>query len=114
LDESELFKLEDIPKYQSMIGACQWAVTCSRFDIMTAVMNMSHFHIAPQIGHMEIMKRIYGYLKRFKVGASIIKVKPPDLSHYPMVEHNWLHLVYGNVWELIPPKAQIHLEKQWY
>jgi hypothetical protein len=60
LDESDLLKLDGIQKYQSMIGACQWAVTCCRFDIMTAVMTMSHFRKAPRNGHMERMKRIYG------------------------------------------------------
>jgi hypothetical protein len=49
--------------------------------------------------------------KHFKVCANRIKVKLLDLSHYPMIEHNWLHSVYGNVWELIPPETPDPLEK---
>ena len=35
LDTSELLGLDDITKYQSLIGALQWAVSIGRFDIMT-------------------------------------------------------------------------------
>ena len=43
LDTSELLGLDDITKYQSLIGALQWAVSIDRFDIMTSVMTLSSF-----------------------------------------------------------------------
>jgi Fe2+ transport system protein B len=45
-----------------MIGALQWIVTIGRLDIHTAVMTMSGFCMAPRIGHLNGLKRIYGYL----------------------------------------------------
>jgi len=43
LDISELLAVDDITKYQSLIGALQWAVSIGRFDIMTSVMTLSSF-----------------------------------------------------------------------
>ena len=53
-----------------MIGSAQWAISLGRFDIHTSVMSMSRFRIAPRQGHMDRMKRIYGYLPY----ASVYKV----------------------------------------
>jgi Reverse transcriptase (RNA-dependent DNA polymerase) len=61
LDTSELCTMEQIAQYQSMIGFLQWIVTIGRFDIHTAVMTMSGFHIAPRIGHLERLQRIHGW-----------------------------------------------------
>ena len=49
-----------------MVGQLQWAVTLGRYDILAHVMSMSRFRLAPKVGHMERMKRVYGYLSRTK------------------------------------------------
>jgi hypothetical protein len=49
-----------------MIGALQWIVTIGRFDINTAVMTMSGFRMAPRVGLLNLLKRIYGYLLKMK------------------------------------------------
>jgi hypothetical protein len=49
LDTSELFTTEQIAQYQSIIAALQWIVTIGRFDIITAVMTMSGFRMAPRV-----------------------------------------------------------------
>jgi len=72
LDTSELLGLDDITKYQLLIGALQWAVSIGRFDIMTSVMTLSSFHAAPCCGHMECVKCIYGYLAKMKSAAICI------------------------------------------
>jgi hypothetical protein len=41
-----------------MIGSLHWIVTIGNFDIHTAVMTMSGFHIAPSIGHLERLRHI--------------------------------------------------------
>jgi hypothetical protein len=92
-----------------MIGATQWAILLGRFDINTAAMSMSHFRVAPRVGHLDRMKTIYGYLNRFKDGAIHVRTSKPDLSSFPMVNHNWIHSVYGNVTELIPDDKPIPL-----
>ena len=63
LDESNILSLEDQKKYQSMISALQWVVSLGRFDIAPAVMTMSRFRAEPRQGHLDRLKRIYGYLK---------------------------------------------------
>ena len=79
-DDSDLLDEEGIKKYQSMIGACQWAVSLGRFDIHTAVMTMPQFRIAPRQGHLDRLKRIYGYLKKFSEGSIRVRTEMPDYS----------------------------------
>ena len=62
LDNSELVNEDLITKFMCMIGQLQWAVTHGRYDILSHVMSMSHFRLAPNVGHIDRMKRIYGYL----------------------------------------------------
>ena len=47
LDNSELCNEEQIPKYMSMIGQLQWAITLGRYDILAQVMATSRFRLAP-------------------------------------------------------------------
>ena len=105
LDDSPELEPKDITVYQSLIGALQWAVSLGRFDVMTAVMTMSGFRVAPRQGHLDRLKRIYGYLKRFKSGAIRVRTGMIDFSHIPEEEHDWMYSVYGNVTELLPANA---------
>ena len=59
LDNSELCNEEQITQYMSMIGQLQWAITLGRYDILAQVMSISRFRLAPKIGHLERMKRLY-------------------------------------------------------
>ena len=110
-DDTELLDEEGIKKYQSMIGTCQWAISLGRFDILTAVMTMSQFRIAPRVGHLDRLKRIYGYLKRFKEGAIRVRTEIPDYSDLPDCPYDWEGSVYGKVSELIPSMAPVPLGK---
>jgi len=47
-----------------MIGALQWVISLGRFDIGTAIMTMSHFHVALRQGNFSQVKHIYGLLAR--------------------------------------------------
>jgi hypothetical protein len=69
LDTSELCTEEQISQYQSMIGSLQWIVTIGRFDVHTAVRTMSGFRIAPRIGHLKRLQRIYGYLSKMRFAS---------------------------------------------
>jgi hypothetical protein len=53
LGTSELCTTEQISQYKSVIGSLQWKLTIGRFDIDTAVVTMSGFHIAPRVGHLD-------------------------------------------------------------
>ena len=62
IDDSKLLDEDDIQQYQSLIGALRCCITLGRFDIACAVISMSPFHVALRRGHLEQLKRIYGYL----------------------------------------------------
>ena len=111
MDTSDFLDSEDIQIYQSLIGAMQWAVSLARFDIATAVMTMSSFRVAPRIGHLTHVKRIYGYLSQFKDAAIRIQTDEPDFSLLPDQEYDWMYTVYGNVEELIPDDIPTPLGK---
>ena len=102
LDDSDLCSHEDVKKYQSMIGALQWLVSLGRFDIQTAVMSMSRFRAEPRIGHLERVKRIYGYLASHDKGAIRVRTDKPDYSELPDITYDWMYTVYGNVREHVP------------
>ena len=65
-------------------------------------MSCQGFRLAPKIGHLERMKRLYGYLAKTKHFAIRYSTKEPDYSHLPKQEYEWSRTVYGNVKEEIP------------
>ena len=88
-----------------MIVALQWVVTIGRFDVQTAVMTLSSFRVAPRRGHLDRVKRIYGYLYKMRHGTIRIRTEEPDLSTLQLKEYDWEKSVYGIVKELIPTDA---------
>ena len=93
-----------------MVGQLQWAVTLGRYDILAHVMSMSRFRLAPKVGHIERMKRIYGYLSRTKHYALRFRTAEPNYMHLPDLEYDWTR-IYGNVFEQIPKDAPEPLGK---
>lgn len=102
LDTSELLDADGIKKYQSMIGAMQWAVSLGRIDITTAVMTLSGYRVAPRQGHLERAKRVYGFLTHFRESTVRFLTEEPDFSDLPEPLHDWDYSVYGKVHEMVP------------
>ena len=102
LDNTKLCNEKQITKYMCMIGQLQWAITLGRYDIVAHVMSMSRFRLAPKIGHLERMKRLYGYLSKTKHFVIRYRTKEPDYSHLPKQEYEWTRTVYGNAKQEIP------------
>ena len=102
LDSSEELGEVDIKKYQSLIGALQWAVTVGRIDITTAVMTMSSYRVNPRVGHLDRLRRIYGYLSKMKHAVVRIRTSEPDYSDLPDQQFDWSYSVYGEMTEIIP------------
>ena len=75
-------------------------------------MSMSRFRLAPKIGHLERMKRLYGYLARTKHFAIRYRTKEPDYSHLPKQQYEWSRTVCGNVKEEIPKEKPKPLGKR--
>lgn len=102
LDTSEELDMDGIRKYQSLIGALQWCITLGRIDIATAVMTMSSFRAMPRQGHLERLKRIYGYILKFKESAIRVRTELPDYSDLQEPVVDWDASVYGDVTEDVP------------
>ena len=105
LDTSELLGPKDVAIYQSLIGALQWIITIGRFDIITPVMTLSGFREIPHRGHLDRVKRIYGYLSKFRHANIRVRVDEPDYSDIPLPEYDWSTSVYGNLVEMVPMDA---------
>jgi hypothetical protein len=111
VDTSDELDEEGIKKYQTMIGCLQWAISLGRFDIQTATMTMSRFRSAPRKGHLDRLKRIYGYLRKFSSAAIRIRVNEPNLNDLLDQNFDWCYSVYGDVQELLPRDAPKPLGK---
>lgn len=111
LDTSDLLDFEMTKIYQSLIGSLQWVIQIGRFDITTHVMTMSRFRAAPRHGHMDRVKRIFGYLRKMKYGATKIRTEEPDYSDIPEKLYDWEHTAYHGVTEAIPDDAPKPLGK---
>ena len=102
IDTLELLDLNWIQKYQSYIDAFQWVLSIDRFNVNIVVMTIYSFRVPPRRGHLEHMKRIYGYLSKMKHGIIRIRVQEPDFSHVPVPEYDWEKSVYGPIDALKP------------
>ena len=49
----------------SMISTAQWFVTFGGFDSAIAMSTLSLYGVAPQKGHLNCIKQLYGYIKHF-------------------------------------------------
>ena len=79
----------------------QWAVTIGRIEIMCAVMTMGGFRCQPRIGHLNRLKRIFGFLMQFKSSSIEFRTDLPDYGEYPDKQYDWTY-AYGKIEEKIP------------
>jgi hypothetical protein len=112
LDSSDFVDGEGIAQYQTMIGQLQWCISLGRFDIFTSTMSMSRWRVAPRKGHLDRLKRIYGYLKAHCDGKIRYRVESPNMSGLPEVTSSWEHSVYGTCKEEIPSDIPEALGKE--
>ena len=80
LDDSKLLDDAGVAQYQHIIGVCQWLVVAGRFDINFAVASLSRFSVAPREGHLELARKIMGYLKKYPKRGYTINPQPPKIS----------------------------------
>jgi hypothetical protein len=111
LDTTDLCELDDIVKYQSLIGMMQWSISIGRMDIQVAVMGLSSYRQQPRKGHLERAKRIAGYLCKFRNATIRFRVEEPDYSDIPDTMYDWSKSVYDNPREEIPKDAPEPLGK---
>ena len=71
-------------------------------DLHAHVATMSRFRAAPRHGHMDRLKRIYGYAIRTKDYVVRCRTDQPDYSFLPDQDFDWTYSVYGDVHEILP------------
>ena len=101
LDTSPELDLQGRSTYMSLIGQCQWLISLGRFDISCAIMTMSRFRVAPRVGHLDRLKRIFGYIKKFPHGAIRVRTGIPDYSDLVEPDYTWTS-IYGPILEELP------------
>ena len=63
LDDTPLLGPDGIKHFQMLIGAAQWLITLSQFDIAHGIMSLGRFHAVPHEGHMECLKHVIGHVQ---------------------------------------------------
>ena len=102
LDDSPLCTPEQATKFRSLVGSANWIITLGRFDIAFAVQSLARFGMAPRLGHLNRMIKVFGYLKTRPNGRIICDNSFPDYSKYVTNDKaNWTDF-YPDVEEDIP------------
>jgi hypothetical protein len=112
IDTSKELEIEDIKRFQSMIGALQWVIQIGRFDVATAVMTLSSFRANPRQGHLDRLKRIYGYLYKMRNATIRVRTDVPDYSALPDKVYDWEQSVYAGAEEEVPNDCPEPLGKE--
>ena len=108
LDTTRECTPDEIAKYHSLLGACQWMITLCRFDIAHAIMTLSRFRNLPHIGHVERLKRVIGYVRKYPHASIRFRTGNPDHESYfgiNATKYDWMHTIYGSPTEEIPSNA---------
>ena len=107
LDTTDFLDEKRTKIYQSMVGAAQWIISLGRFDIAVHIMTLSSFRSQPRKGHLERMKRVYGYLSKMKHAAIRFRTDMPDVSDHPFLDYDWSNSPYAGAREELPPDLPI-------
>lgn len=107
LDTSDFLDEKYIRIYQSMIGSAQWLISLGRFDISVHVMTLSSFRAQPRQGHLDRIKRIYGYVCKMKHAAIRYRTEMPDVTDFTFVELDWNDTPFKDVREEYPTNLPV-------
>jgi hypothetical protein len=88
--------------FRGLVRSANWVITLGRFDVYYATNALSRFSMAPREGHLNAMKRVFGYLKKFSAGKIMVDASYPDHSKYETIDHEWGER-YPDAEEEIPP-----------
>ena len=79
-------------------------------DIAQAIMSLSRFRHCPRQGHVDRLKRVCGYIRKFPQGAIRFRVGIPDhesIFWSEPTKYDWMETVYGTPVEDTPPNAPV-------
>ena len=90
-----------------MIGCANWIIILGRFDIAYSVNLLSRFSQAPREGHLDALKRVFGYLKKYSKGHIIINPKYPDHQQFNIEKYDQWREFYPDAEEDIPHSSML-------
>ena len=99
LDTTDLLEGDEIKIFQTLVGQASWVIQLGRFDIGVHVMTLSSFRVSPRKGHLECMKRIYGYCWKFKNATIRVRTGMPDFSDLKVAKVDWSKTPYAGARE---------------
>ena len=68
-------------------------------------MPMSSFRTIPIVGHLDRLKRIVGYLYKFKYYRTRFRTGEPDYTMIQDATESWDYTVYKDAKEIVPDDA---------
>jgi len=80
LDDTDYASESEHKEFQHIIGVCQWLIVAGRFDINYAMSSLSQYSMAPRKGHLELARKIFGYLKKYPKRGYKINPEPPTFA----------------------------------
>ena len=90
LDDSNFCTPLQHAQFGALVGSANWCITLGRFDIAFATQSLARFNMAPRVGHLKRMMRVFGHLKAHPNGAIIIDPDLPDHDKFKLPEGmNW-------------------------
>jgi hypothetical protein len=101
-DGSDLLDATGASKFRGLVGSANWMITLGRYDIAYATSSLARFAMAPRIGHMKAMLRIFGYVKKHKHGQLIVDHNYMNWDKYEHEQHDWDEF-YPDAMEEMPP-----------
>jgi hypothetical protein len=103
LDDSPLLGETESSHFRMLTGSAQWAITLGRMDIQYATTMLARFNMCPREGHLDAMKRLFGYLKGHLKGKILFDTKHIKLDNVEEFSgSNWKQ-TYGDLKEELPP-----------
>jgi hypothetical protein len=101
-DDTPLLDATGATKFCALVRSANWAITLGCFDVQYATQCMSQCNMSPREEHLEAMKRVFGYLKKFPKWKNVIDSSYRDNSKFVMKHYkNWKEL-YPDALEEMP------------
>lgn len=101
LEVSPELKSDGIQMYQEFIGMLRWAVELGRVDILLEVSLMSTHMAMPREGHLQMLYRMFGYLKIHPKRKLAFDFQHPKINERAFQKFDW-HDFYRGAKEAIP------------
>lgn len=89
LDQTEYLNKKHSAIFRSIIGSLNWLIILGRWDIYYATNTLGRFGIAPRSGHMRVVFRKLGYLRKNPDGKTLFDTKFHKQELHSVKDVNW-------------------------